>query len=66
VLYEEREAASAVKLAAEKAEEAMDEAYTRVGTHVTRDARLVPALGSPSSAAGAGADASASLVVRCH
>jgi hypothetical protein len=65
VLYEEREAASAVKLATEKAEEeAMDEAYTRVGTHVTRDVRLVPALGNPRSAAGAGA--SASLVVRCH
>jgi hypothetical protein len=65
VWYEELAAASAEKLAAEK-EEAMDEAYTRVGTDVTRAAGLVSVLDSPSSAAAAVMGASVSLAVRFH
>jgi hypothetical protein len=62
--YEELAAASAERLAAEK-EEAMDEAYTLVGRHVTRGVRLVSALDNPDSAA-AVADASVSPAVRFH
>jgi hypothetical protein len=69
VWYEELAAALAEKLAAEK-EEAMDEAYTRVGMDVTRGAGLVSvldnpssALDNPSSAAAVVAGASVSLAV---
>jgi hypothetical protein len=51
VPHEELAAASAEKLAAEKQEEAMNEAYRRVGTDVTRDVRLVAVLDIPSAAA---------------
>jgi hypothetical protein len=54
---EELAAASAEKPVAEK-EEAMDEAHTRVGTHVTRDVRPASAPDSPSSVAVAGASVS--------
>jgi hypothetical protein len=62
VWYEELAAALAEKLAAEK-EEAMDEAYTRVGMDVTRGAGLVSVLDNPSSAAAVGAGASVLLAV---
>jgi len=77
VPYEKLAAASGEKLVAEK-EEAMDEAYTQVGTDIqtatdaTLDVRLVSvldrpsaALDSPSSAA-AVAGASVSPAVRFH
>jgi hypothetical protein len=70
VPYEELAGALAEKLAAEK-EEAMTEAYTQVGTGVTRDVRLVPvpdrpsaAPDSPSSAAVAATGASVSPAVQ--
>jgi hypothetical protein len=56
-------AAPAEKLAVEK-EEAMDEAYMRVGMHVTRGVRLASVVDNPDSAAVAGA--SVSLAVRRH
>ena len=71
--YEERAAALGGTLAAEK-EAATDEAYTRAGTEVTRDGRLVPVLvpdnqgsvpDNPGSAA-AVAGAFVSMAVRCH
>src|SRR5260370_37362744 len=65
VPYEELAAASAEKLAAEK-EEAMDEAYTQVGTNVTRGVRPVSVLGSRSSAAEAVTGASVSLAGPFH
>ena len=63
VSYAELAAASAEKLAAEK-EEAMDEAYRQVGTHVRRDVRLVSVLENPSPAAAAVMGASASLAAQ--
>jgi len=64
--YEELAVALAAKLAAEKEEVVvvMTEAYTRVGTNVTRGVRPVSVLGSPSSAAEAVTGASVSMAVR--
>jgi hypothetical protein len=63
-LNAEPAAASAEMLAVEK-EAAMDEAYTLVGTHVTRGVRLAADLDSQSSAA-AVTGASVSVAVRIH
>jgi hypothetical protein len=63
-LNAEPAAASAEMLAVEK-EEAMGEAYTRVGMDVTRGVRLVSALDNPNSAA-AVTGASVSVAVRFH
>ena len=65
VLYEGPAAASGEKQAAEK-EEAINEAYTQVGTDAPRGVRLVSVLEIPSSAGAAGAGASVSLAVRFH
>lgn len=56
--YEELAAASAARLTAEK-EEAMNEAYTQVGTAVTRGVHLVSVLDRPSAALDSPSSASA-------